>query len=160
MVVLSKYKQNFVPFYGWYESPEDVYLAMGYFPLGDLGRYMDRHLAILQIKAIIRQLLEGLCIMHRDGFTHRDLKPQNIFVVKDGLDVWVKIEDFGITKRVPQDGTSLKTEIFTSNMWRQKYWRIVTKKTPSIPMRLTYGHWDVFVTDFLPCNYLSKPLQQ
>lgn len=114
MAVLSKYKQNFVPFYGWYESPEDVYLAMEYFPLGDLERYMDRQLSILQIKIIIRQLLEGLCIMHRDGFTHRDLKPQNIFVVKDNPDIWVKIGDFGITKRVPQDGTSLRTETGTS----------------------------------------------
>lgn len=114
MAVLSNYEQNFVQFYGWYESPEDVYLAMEYFPLGDLERYMDRQLSKLQIKVIIRQLLKGLCIMHQNGFTHRDLKPQNILVVKDNPDIWVKIGDFGITKRVPQDGTSLRTETGTS----------------------------------------------
>ena len=114
MAVLSKYEQNFVQFYGWYEGPDDVYLAMEYFPLGDLERYMDRQLSEIQIKVIIRQLLKGLCIMHQNGFTHRDLKPQNILVVKDNPDIWVKIGDFGITKRVPQDGTSLRTETGTS----------------------------------------------
>ena len=113
MAVLSKYEQNFVQFYGWYESLEDIYLAMEYFPLGDLERYMDRQLSKFQIKVIIRQLLKGLCIMHQDEFTHRDLKPKNIFVVKDSPYFWVKIGDFGITKRVPHDGTSLKTETGT-----------------------------------------------
>ena len=114
LAVLSRYKQYFVPFYGWFEGPEDVYLAMEYFHLGDLEQYMDRQLSILQIKLIIRQLLEGLCIMHRDGFAHRDLKPQNILVEKDNPYIWVKIGDFGITKRVPQDGTSLRTAIGSS----------------------------------------------
>ena len=112
--VLSRHKQYFVPFYGWFEGPEDVYLAMEYFHLGDLEQYMDRQLSIIQIKLIIRQLLEGLCIMHREGFTHRDLKPQNILVEKDNPYIWVKIGDFGITKRVPQDGTSLRTAIGSS----------------------------------------------
>ena len=114
MAVLSKHKHNFVQFYGWYESPDDIYLTMEYFSLGDLERYMDRQFSELQIKLIIRQLLEGICIMHQNGFTHRDLKPQNIFVVKDNPDIWVKIGDFGITKRVPHDGTSLRTETGTS----------------------------------------------
>ena len=114
MAVLSKYEQNFVQFYGWYESPEDVYLAMEYFPLGDLERYMDRQLSEVQIMIIVSQLLRGLCIMHQNGFTHRDLKPQNIFVVMDNPYICVKIGDFGITKRVPYDGTSLRTETGTS----------------------------------------------
>ena len=113
MAILSKFEQNFVQFYGWYESLEDIYLVMEYFPLGDLERYMDRHLSKFQVKVIIRQLLEGLCIMHQNEFTHRDLKPQNIFVVKDSPCFWVKIGDFGITKRVPHDGTSLRTETGT-----------------------------------------------
>ena len=113
MAILSKFEQNFVQFYGRYESLEDIYLVMEYFPLGDLERYMDRQSSKFQIKVIIRQLLEGLCIMHQNEFTHRDLKPQNIFVVKDSPCSWVKIGDFGITKRVPHDGTSLRTEIGT-----------------------------------------------
>ena len=113
MAVLSKYEHNFVQFYGWYESPNDIYLAMEYFPLGDLERYMDRQISELHIKSIIRQLLEGLRIMHQNEFTHRDLKPKNIFVVMDSSFFWVKIGDFGIIKRVPHDGTSLKTETGT-----------------------------------------------
>lgn len=113
MAVLSKFERSFVQIYGWYESLDGIYLVMEYFPLGDLGRYMDRQLSKFQIKVIIRQLLKGLWIMHQNEFTHRDLKPQNIFVVKDSPGFWVKIGDFGITKRVPHDGTSLRTEIGT-----------------------------------------------
>ena len=113
MAILSKFEQNFVQFYGWYESLEDIYLAMEYFPLGDLERYMHRQLPELQIKIITLQLVMGLCIMHQHGFTHRDLKPRNIFVIEDTHDIWIKIGDFGITKRVPHDGTSLKTETGT-----------------------------------------------
>ena len=113
MAILSKFEQNFVQFYGWYESLENIYLAMEYFPLGDLERYMDRQLSEFQIKIITLQLLQGLCIMHQNGFTHRDLKPRNILVIEDNPCIWVKIGDFGITKRVPHDGTSLKTETGT-----------------------------------------------
>ena len=113
MAVLSRFEENFVEFYGWYENLEDIYLAMEYFPLGDLERYMDRQLSEFQIKVIIRQLLKGLFIMHQNDFTHRDLKPSNIFVLKDSPHLLVKIGDFGITKRIPHDGTSLKTETGT-----------------------------------------------
>ena len=86
---------------------------MEYFPLGDLERYMDRQSSEFQIKMITLELLIGLCIMHQNGFTHRDLKPRNILVIEDNPCISVKIGDFGITKRVPHDGTSLKTETGT-----------------------------------------------
>lgn len=82
MAVLSRYEEAFVHFNGWYEDPENVYVAMEYFPLGDLQRYMDTQMPESQVKFIVSQLLEGLKIMHENQFTHRDLKPQNIFVVE------------------------------------------------------------------------------
>lgn len=43
---------------------------------------------------IIRQILEGLSEAHREGITHRDLKPQNIMV---DLNMKASIMDFGIS---------------------------------------------------------------
>ena len=113
MANLSRHNDFFVEFFGWFENKETVFLAMEHFEYGDLQRYINEKLSEPQIKIIIVQLLEGLKVMHGNGFTHRDLKPQNIFVVTKDPFWWVKIGDFGITKRVLNEETFLRTEIGT-----------------------------------------------
>jgi calcium/calmodulin-dependent protein kinase I len=49
---------------------------MEYFPLGTLDRFMSHEVKERDAKVIASQLLEGLTIMHEEGFAHRDLKPQ------------------------------------------------------------------------------------
>ena len=49
---------------------------MEYFKHGDLQNFMDSPLPERDVGIITRQLLEGLNVMHKHGFTHRDLKPQ------------------------------------------------------------------------------------
>ncbi|KAL9035559.1 MAG: hypothetical protein Q9214_006523, partial [Letrouitia sp. 1 TL-2023] len=103
-----------VKFYGWYENGSQIFLAMEYFALGDLAD----HIATADIsehdtKQISIDILEALDIMHSKGFTHRDLKPRNIFVVQKTPRWWVKIGDFGITKRTGIDSTALRTETGT-----------------------------------------------
>ena len=48
-----------------------------------------------QILTIMTQVLDGLAYAHDHGLVHRDIKPQNILVTKDGL---AKLADFGIAK--------------------------------------------------------------
>lgn len=64
----------FVEFFGWFEGPDFVFLAMEYLLHGDLSNCITRGISEIDAKGICLQLLEGLEIMHEKGFTHRDLK--------------------------------------------------------------------------------------
>jgi serine/threonine protein kinase len=65
----------FVKSFGWFENNESVFIAMEYFPLGDLQNYLSLPLPESEVKQITSQVLEGLSFMHDNGFAHRDLKP-------------------------------------------------------------------------------------
>lgn len=106
-----KYRQKgvFVDFLGWWDNLDSVFLAMEYFPMGTLEDNISSRPSNVQVIDIMIQLLEGLEIMHAEGFAHRDLKPANIFVVQRGPKWWVKIGDFGISKRIQSQDTSLRT---------------------------------------------------
>ncbi|KAJ6076300.1 hypothetical protein N7499_008281 [Penicillium canescens] len=105
----QKYDGCFVKSSGWFENTKSLFIAMEYLPLGDLGNYMTQLFRENETQQIAFQLLEGLDFMHSNGFVHRDLKPQNIFVLSIGPDWWVKIGDFGISKRVMEGFMGLQT---------------------------------------------------
>jgi len=82
---------------------------MEYFPLGDLQSYLTSPLPEADVQQICFQLLEGLDFMHCNGFAHRDLKPANVLVKSHSPDWWVKIGDFGISKRAGEGLAALRT---------------------------------------------------
>lgn len=91
-----------VIFFGWFEDPSNLFLSIEYFELGDLERYITEVITEDDVKDIIKDVLNGLRIMYSENFAYRDLKPSNIFVVQmpPASKWWVKIGDFGISKRV------------------------------------------------------------
>ncbi|KAL3302215.1 calcium/calmodulin-dependent protein kinase type 1B [Colletotrichum asianum] len=107
--VYRQYTPSFVQSYGWFESSEAMFIAMEYVPHGDLQRYLSSPIAEDEARIITRQLAEGLHHMHMNGFTHRDLKPGNILVVSRGPDWLVQISDFGISRRLRPDQSTLGT---------------------------------------------------
>ncbi|KAM0520501.1 hypothetical protein ACHAPE_002894 [Trichoderma viride] len=101
----KRYSKCFVKFLGWYDDDAlNLYIAMEYVPLGDLQKYMDKPGLIdeADVREISFQVLEGLSYMHREGFAHRDIKPDNVLIRSQPPNSkwWVKISDFGISKRV------------------------------------------------------------
>lgn len=56
------------------------------------------HLAETLARVIMRQLIEGVQVLHSKNIIHRDLKPENILMMNNGdeSEVDVKIADFGL----------------------------------------------------------------
>jgi tetratricopeptide (TPR) repeat protein len=79
------------------------YITMEYVPGEDLKSTLCRigPLSLAKALDIARQVCEGLAEAHRLGVIHRDLKPQNIMIDKQGN---VRIMDFGIARSLEVRG--------------------------------------------------------
>ncbi|MBK0393179.1 protein kinase domain-containing protein [Ramlibacter algicola] len=75
----------------------NAYIAMEYFPLGDLRSRMRRPLDPGVAMYYLRQVAAGLEAIHEAGIVHRDVKPDNVMLRQDGI---VAIADFGVAKQV------------------------------------------------------------
>ncbi|CEJ58057.1 Putative WD40 repeat [Penicillium brasilianum] len=104
----SRYERCFVKSFGWYEAPGQLFIAMEYLELGDLFTYLYRKppippLSEMEAKELAYQILEGVNMMHENGFAHRDLKPNNILIKSHPPNEWwIKLADFGLTKRIDE----------------------------------------------------------
>jgi protein kinase len=56
----------------------------------------DRSFTEPEIRSIMNQILTGLAYIHRQGFFHRDMKPDNVCWKDDSL----KIADFGLAREI------------------------------------------------------------
>jgi serine/threonine protein kinase len=78
------------------------YLVMEYVEGESLGQRLDRihHLSEREAIGIIGQAAQGLHKAHKAGLVHRDVKPDNMMLTKDGQ---VKLTDLGLVKELDTD---------------------------------------------------------
>jgi serine/threonine-protein kinase PpkA len=81
--------------YGVFDGRE--YIAMEYFPCGDLKARLQHPISVSQSLEYLRRIALALQVVHTAGIVHRDLKPPNIMLREDGQVVLI---DFGLAKNV------------------------------------------------------------
>jgi len=79
------------------------FITMEYVDGENLKGFIRRagQLTLGKAVSVAKQICEGLAEAHRQGLVHRDLKPQNIMIDRDGN---ARIMDFGIARFVEAEG--------------------------------------------------------
>ena len=72
------------------------YIIMDYgIEIMELMKHKELHLTSVQLKQILKQIVEGVHYLHQNQIIHRDIKPSNIFILENGI---VKIGDFSVSR--------------------------------------------------------------
>ncbi|KAI9892423.1 MAG: hypothetical protein M1814_001380 [Vezdaea aestivalis] len=92
---------NVIQLYDVWENRNELYLVLEYVDGGELwqhlydrGRFGER-----QAVGLFRQILSAISHCHQFNICHRDMKPENILLDKDGN---IKLADFGMAALQPQ----------------------------------------------------------
>ena len=101
---------NIVRIYDLGVSDDHAHIAMEYLGGGDLRQRIERGIPRRQAVQYLRQIASALSAVHGQGVLHRDLKPGNIMLRKDGS---IALIDFGLAKKAKLDSEITdKGEIF------------------------------------------------
>jgi DNA-binding response OmpR family regulator len=96
--LISKIRHpNVVRIYDLGIADDHAYIAMEYFPRGDLRAQIAKGIERPRAVQYLAQTASALQVVHEVGVLHRDLKPGNIMVRADGS---LAIIDFGLAKHV------------------------------------------------------------
>ncbi|KOB68039.1 Uncharacterized protein OBRU01_18886 [Operophtera brumata] len=92
-----------VKLYYSFQDKDNLYFVMDYIPGGDLMSLLIK-MGIFEENLARFYIAELTCAVesvHKMGFIHRDIKPDNILIDRDGH---IKLTDFGLGRRVGRDG--------------------------------------------------------
>jgi serine/threonine protein kinase len=99
---------NIVRVMRFFEANGTAYMVMEFVEGAALGEWIKARapLAEAQVAALAAPLLDGLDVVHKAGYLHRDIKPNNIYVRDDGTPVLL---DFGSARMRNTELTAVVT---------------------------------------------------
>ncbi|CAL2052055.1 unnamed protein product [Caenorhabditis brenneri] len=82
---------------GMRNPPKFLYIFLEYVDGGNLAKKIKPNFGMKpeQAKHYFRQILDGLQFIHGNGYVHRDIKPDNLLLTKNGT---IRISDFGFAR--------------------------------------------------------------
>src|SRR5204862_4255539 len=97
---------NIVRVMRFFEANGSAYMVMEFVEGAALPEWIKprRPLPYLELGAMTRSLLDGLEVVHKAGYTHRDVKPGNIYIREDATPVLL---DFGSARMQASELTAV-----------------------------------------------------
>jgi len=115
---------NLVTIYEFGEDQGVLYIAMEYVKGHDLEELLqDQSLTRSEALEILAQVCDGLNFAHRQQIVHRDIKPTNVRVQRDGRRLHAKVMDFGVAKISNSDMTATGMVMGTVSYMAPEYIR-------------------------------------
>jgi serine/threonine protein kinase len=108
-----------------FQSETHIYLAMEFIPGGDMKNLLD-HVGCFSedhVRFYSAEMLLAVEALHKLGYIHRDLKPDNFLVDKKGH---LKLIDFGLSKDLAQQYSSTFTLKINSINVQQRAAKTIT----------------------------------
>ncbi len=104
---------NVIPVFEVGEVDERIYVAMEFIEGPVLAQWQTEHRSWNEIVAMYAQIGRGLVAAHERGLVHRDFKPHNVLIGRDGRP---RVIDFGLARleasedEWPRDRSTAETE--------------------------------------------------
>ena len=90
------------------QAGERVFIVMEYVDGWTLADEIEKGAIPLdRTRSLLEQMLQAFIYAHSEGVIHRDIKPRNIMITREGK---VKVTDFGLAKVRRDDGASTVTK--------------------------------------------------
>lgn len=144
--------ENIIQAVGIYKTEDYVGIVLPYYQHGDLYEYLiNNTLSEFAAQRVIRQILKAVEYMHSNGYWHRDIKTENVFISDiDEYGPNVVLADLGFSRKFSRDEKSREF----CGTWNYS--------APEILSRVEYNSqvdmWAVGVLSFFILgNYLPFP---
>jgi serine/threonine-protein kinase len=115
---------NLVTIYEFGEDQGVLYIAMEFVKGHDLDEVLqEQTLTLSESLEVLAQVCDGLGFAHRQQIVHRDIKPTNVRVQRDGKRLHAKVMDFGVAKISNSDMTATGMVMGTVSYMAPEYIR-------------------------------------
>lgn len=115
---------NIVTIHELGEDQGVLFIAMERLKGQDLEQILlQRSLTLVESLEVLAQVCDGLDAAHRNHIIHRDVKPSNIMVMREGRKLLVKLMDFGVARLKDSAMTMIGTVVGTVNYIAPEYIR-------------------------------------
>ncbi|KAJ1994922.1 Protein kinase of the Mitotic Exit Network [Coemansia sp. RSA 1358] len=96
-VLRDLHHRNIVKYIGYEQTEQELDIILEYCEGGSLQNILRKFSKFPEnlVGVYVAQILDGLSYLHNNAILHRDIKPGNILLLKDGV---VKLADFGVAR--------------------------------------------------------------
>ena len=123
---LPKDHENIIKVFDTKYKEGSLYIFMEKCNSGDLNKYFATHFSLINVKHkinLMSQIADGLAYLHSQRIVHRDIKPANILINETSGQSVAKITDFGLSKFLTPEDTSLMTSnVGTAAFMAPEFW--------------------------------------